>query len=127
MRNITPEYEPEATWGWERERLLVTIHQQNTNWPKELLNYPFDFVYNYVLSPIERRIVTYKVADNLVDGEIAIKLGKTLATIKRHIYNIRKKYRLQEHFRSDNHPKVREKQYNKTNGQKGFIVRRKKK
>jgi len=116
------DIEPE--WGWEREKLLVDIHQKNTGWSEKLLDSPFSYVYEQVLTPLERRIVRFKI-EGLVDGEIAIALKKELGTIKRHTYNIRRKYRLQTDPRVDNHPKIKERQYYKTKGEKGFIVHKK--
>jgi len=115
-------YKPEATWGWEREQILFNIHQNNTRWTSKLLEEPFSYVFECLLTRKERAIVMLKI-DGVCDGEIAIFWGKELSTIKRHVYNIRKKYRLQEPCRVDNHPIVREATYKKSKGKKGFIVR----
>ncbi len=119
------ESDYEVHWGWEREKLLMDIHQSNTNWPEKILDSPFSYVYEQVLTPLERRIVRLKI-EGLVDGEIAIALKKELSSIKRHTYNIRRKYRLQTDPRVDNHPKIKERQYYKTGGKKGFIVHKRK-
>jgi len=103
-----------AEWGWERERILFKIH--NNIWPTELLESPFDYVYRFILTSKERRIVCYKI-DGYVDGEISIKMKIQLGTVKRHIYNIRSKYRNQMDVRADNDPEIRKR--------KGFIVRKK--
>ena len=97
------------------QRLLLGIHKKKGRWPEDVLRYPFNYVFNRVLTPVERIITELRV-EGRVNGEIAILLNSELKTVQRHIYSIRSKYRNQMNTRIDNHPVIR-----KT---KGFIVRK---
>jgi len=105
--------QPGEDWSIERQKLLYDIH--NGIWSEKLLEGPFEYVFNVVLTPTERHIVHGKIS-GFVDGELAIKNKCSLGTVKRHIYNIRSKYRNQIDVRVDNHPVLRKR--------KGFNVRK---
>lgn len=75
------------------------------------------FVFDRLLTPKERQIVQMKV-DEASTSEILLLLGMQESTLKRHIYNLKMKYRTKAHTRVDNDLRLRAK--------KGFKSHRRK-
>ena len=84
--------DPESTIG-KVDELQAIYYLHKNIWTVALLNNrKLSFCYEKILYPRERQVVDLKV-DGLTDGEVAIKLGLSLSTVKRYIYNIRYVYR----------------------------------
>ncbi len=106
-RNISLMDTPEL----DRIQILIRLHRHD-EWDTELEGGLFRYVFDRVLTPTERIIVGEKVK-GLIDGEIAVLLGSNPTTIKRHVRNIKKKYRNQMNTRVDHYQVFRRRKQQK--------------
>ena len=85
--------------------ILVRLH--NEQWTDELLGQDFKFIFDRILSPVERDITLLRI-DKMSVEDIAVKRNCKIGTIRRITYNIKCKYRNAINQRLDDWKAIRE-------------------
>jgi len=89
----------------EQFQTLIKLH--NEQWIDELIRDDFKFIFDRILSPVERDITLAKI-DGTSNQEIAQQRKSKISTIQRITYNIKCKYRNGINKRLDDWKIIRE-------------------
>ena len=93
------------------EQFEILIRLNNNQWPSELINQDFRFIFDRILSPLERDILLAKI-EGTSNEQIAFQRKCKINTIQRITYNIKYKYRNGINKRLDDWKIIRENKHN---------------